>query len=202
MLSGPLSVVQCFLITWMQTSWKVQGKCGILSHAYLVCCCCLVTELCLTLWDSMDYIACQALLPMEFSRQKSWSELPFSSPGKSSQPRDQTSISCLAGRFCTLELVNKLWCRGRGSLALCLEESQNGNTWCRGKPPGDPMTLPPITVVDVCNNDPWPVSKIKPCLLSILKKAGIFPGGPMVVNSPVNAETLIQSLVRELRSHR
>ena len=32
---------------------------------------------------------------MEFSRQEYWSKLPFPSPGESSQPRNQTGISCI-----------------------------------------------------------------------------------------------------------
>ena len=46
-----------------------------------VCVCVLVTQLCPTLCDSMDYIARQAPLSMEFSRQEYWSGLPFPSPG-------------------------------------------------------------------------------------------------------------------------
>ena len=48
-----------------------------------------------TLWT----VACQALLSMEISRQEYWSGLPFPSPGLSSQPRDQTQVSHIAGRF-------------------------------------------------------------------------------------------------------
>ena len=36
--------------------------------------------------DSMDCIACQAPLFMEFSRQEYWSELPFPSPGDIPHP--------------------------------------------------------------------------------------------------------------------
>ena len=37
---------------------------------------------------------------MEFQRQECWGpELPFFSPGESSRPRDQTQVSCVAGRF-------------------------------------------------------------------------------------------------------
>ena len=39
---------------------------------------------------------------MEFPRQEYWSGLPFFSRG-SSWPRDQTHISCIAGRFLTAE---------------------------------------------------------------------------------------------------
>ena len=41
----------------------------------------LTTQQCLTLCDSMFYIAHQAPLSMEFSRQGYWSGLPVSSPG-------------------------------------------------------------------------------------------------------------------------
>ena len=37
-------------------------------------------QLCPTLYDPMDYIACQAPLFMEFSRQENWSGLPFLPP--------------------------------------------------------------------------------------------------------------------------
>ena len=38
-----------------------------------------VTQSCLTLYDFMNCIACQASLSMEFSRQEYWNGLPFSS---------------------------------------------------------------------------------------------------------------------------
>ena len=38
-------------------------------------------QLCPTLYDPMDYIACQAPLFMGFSRQKYWSGLPCPPPG-------------------------------------------------------------------------------------------------------------------------
>ena len=40
-------------------------------------------------------------------RQEYWSGLPFCSPGGTSWPRDQTHVSCLAGRFFTTELPEK-----------------------------------------------------------------------------------------------
>ena len=46
----------------------------------------LVTQLCPTLCDPMDCIACEAPLSMEFSRQESWSGLPFASPGNLPDP--------------------------------------------------------------------------------------------------------------------
>ena len=38
---------------------------------------------------------------MGFSRQEYWSGLPWPSPGESSQPREQTQVSCIPGRFFT-----------------------------------------------------------------------------------------------------
>ena len=44
-------------------------------------------------------VAHQAPLSMEFSRQLKWVTIPFSKG--SSQPRDQTQVSCIAGEFFT-----------------------------------------------------------------------------------------------------
>ena len=46
----------------------------------------LLTQSCLTLCDPMNYIARQAPLSMEFSRQVYWSGSPFLSPGDLSHP--------------------------------------------------------------------------------------------------------------------
>ena len=48
--------------------------------------CVFAAQSCSTLCDPMDYIACQAPLSMEFSRQEYWSGLPFPSPGDLSDP--------------------------------------------------------------------------------------------------------------------
>ena len=47
-------------------------------------------------------VVCQAPLSMGFSRQEYWRGLPFPSPGESSQPRDGTWVSCIAGRVFTI----------------------------------------------------------------------------------------------------
>ena len=47
-------------------------------------------------------VACQAPLSMEFSRPEYWSVLPFLSARESSQPKDQTWVSCIAGGFFTV----------------------------------------------------------------------------------------------------
>ena len=53
-------------------------------------------RLCATLWA----VGCQAPLSMGFSRQEYWIAISFFRG--SSQPRDGTSISCIAGRFFTI----------------------------------------------------------------------------------------------------
>ena len=51
-------------------------------------------QLCPTLCDPMDCIACQAPLSMGFSRQEYWSGLPCPPQGwRLSQPRDGTCVS-------------------------------------------------------------------------------------------------------------
>ena len=42
----------------------------------------LVTQLCLTLWDPMDYRPPGSSVHGVFSRQEYWSGLPFPSPGE------------------------------------------------------------------------------------------------------------------------
>ena len=89
--------------------------------------------LCRTLCDLMDcspHQAPQAPLSMGFSRQEYWNGLPFPPPGGSSQPRNQTHLSCLSciGRQTLYHLSHLgslvLWLeKGRGSkvpVTLCL----------------------------------------------------------------------------------
>ena len=69
-------------------------------HTRKFVCVCLVSQLSLTLCDLMDCVA-QAPLSMGFSRQEYWSGCLFLLWG-SSQPRDRTLVSCIAGRFFTV----------------------------------------------------------------------------------------------------
>ena len=63
-----------------------------------VCVCVLVAQLCLTLCDPMDYSPPGSSICGIFqARILEWVAIPFSRG--SSQPRDQTHISCIAGRF-------------------------------------------------------------------------------------------------------
>ena len=66
----------------------------------------LVTQLCLTLCNSMDCSppgsSVHGILQ---ARILEWAAIPFSS--RSSQPRDRTRISCFAGRFFTIGATRK-----------------------------------------------------------------------------------------------
>ena len=69
-------------------------------HSLWKCCCCSVTKSCLTLVTTRT-VAHQALLE--------WVAISFSKG--SSQPRDQTWVSCFAGRFFTIWAIREdpLW---------------------------------------------------------------------------------------------
>ena len=68
-------------------------------------------------------VARQAPLSLRFSRQEYWNGLPFPSPGESpSQPRDQTSISCIS---CTSSQILSHWA-----------------TWEAPRSPGPPQITP------------------------------------------------------------
>ena len=81
------------LLYWLcQSLWLCGGGGG------------LVAKSCLTLATPRT-VACQAPLSVGFSRQGYWSGLPFPSPGDlpdpGIEPRNQTQVSCFAGRFFT-----------------------------------------------------------------------------------------------------
>ena len=79
------------------------------------------------------YIACQVPLSMGFSRQESWSGLPFSSSGDLSNPGIEPvppMFPALAGRFFTPEPRGKPWPR---PLCVCAKLLQSCLTLC------DPM---------------------------------------------------------------
>ena len=80
-----------------------------LSHQSTMLCyvLCLVAQSCLTLCDPMDYIARQAPLSMGIlqARILQWVAMPFS--WGSSQPRDQSQVSCIAGGFVTVRATRE-----------------------------------------------------------------------------------------------
>ena len=67
----------------------------------------LVTQLCPTFCTPWT-VAHWAPLSMGFSRQEHWSGLPLLSPGESSQPRNWTWVSYIAGRFFTYWAVKEI----------------------------------------------------------------------------------------------
>ena len=88
----------------------------------------IVAQLCLTLCNLMDY--------MEFSRPEYWSGQPFPSPGDFSQPRDQTQVSHLVGRFLPAEPQGKPKNIRVGSLSFLqrifpIQELNQGLLHCR-----------------------------------------------------------------------
>ena len=69
--------------------------------------CVLVTQLCLTLCDPMNCLACQVLHPWEFSKEEYWSRLLFPPPGDLPNPGIELTYPALAGRFLTNEPPGK-----------------------------------------------------------------------------------------------
>ena len=61
-------------------------------------------------------VACQAPLPMEFSRQEYWNGLLFPTPADLPEPRDQT---CILGIFCTSRQILYHWASGKPKIWRC-----------------------------------------------------------------------------------
>ena len=81
----------------------------LLFYYFHIACMLKLLQSCPTLYNPWT-VAHQAPLSMEFSRQEYWSGLPMLSSRGSSQPRDQTHISCgscIAGGFFTTEPLGK-----------------------------------------------------------------------------------------------
>ena len=79
----------------------LQADCGA-GYTHL-CCCCLVTKLCLTLYcDPIDYSPPGSSV-MGFSRQEYWSGLLFPSLRDLPDPGIEPVFSALAGGFFTTE---------------------------------------------------------------------------------------------------
>ena len=64
-----------------------------------VCVCVLVTQSYVPLCESMDYIACQVPVSMEFSRKEYWSGLSFPSPKDFPNPGIKPMSSIAGGLF-------------------------------------------------------------------------------------------------------
>ena len=70
---------------------------------HIILCVYAHTQSCPTLCEPMDYIACQAPVSMEFSRQEYWSGLSFPSPRDLPYPGIKSMSLALAGGFFTTE---------------------------------------------------------------------------------------------------
>ena len=81
----------CFVILWQ--SWTPWGAVSFFPH----CCCSLVAKLCLTLYHLMDSSLPGSSIHGIF-QARILERVAISLSGGSSWPRDQTWVSCLAGR--------------------------------------------------------------------------------------------------------
>ena len=76
--------------------------CHLVKTVTVTLCLCLVAQSCPTLCDPMDYIAHQAPLSTGTPQARILEWVAMPSFRGSSLPRDQTQVSCSAGRFFTL----------------------------------------------------------------------------------------------------
>ena len=86
---------------------------------------------CVWLFATPWTVAHQAPLSMGFSRQEYWSGLPFLFSRGSSQPRDQTQVSCIAGR------CFNLWAISSKALRTKLRFSWKQNKFLLGRAASD-----------------------------------------------------------------
>ena len=84
----------------------------------------LVTQSRPTLCDPMDCKALQAPLTMEFSRQEYWRGVATPFYRGSSQSRDQTWVSYIAGRLFTVWATRVAW-EGKGILKITFRGLKN-----------------------------------------------------------------------------
>ena len=92
----------CFIIPVLD----VKGPLTVVFHTHLPLHSCSMVSNSLQPWT----VACQAPPSMEFSRQESWSALPFSTPGDFPDPGiepESPESPTLAGRFLTTEPSGK-----------------------------------------------------------------------------------------------
>ena len=95
-----------------------------------------LAQLCPTLCNPTD-CSHQAPLSMEFSRQEYWSGVAISFPRGSSQPRDQTWVSCITGRFFIIWATRE----ARAAVSPCGRLEKNTKTivaltlWWSNSPP-------------------------------------------------------------------
>ena len=90
----------------------------IVCNYFLCSMLCLVSQSCLTLCKSMNYIAHQAPLSMGFSRQEYWSELPCPPPGDFPKPGIEPRSRTLQADALPPEPPGKSMNTGVGGLSL------------------------------------------------------------------------------------
>ena len=86
-------------LNWTDVTLKLTGWSGVHGTPSPQATACNMRIRSLSVPDSLqDYRPSGSFFP-GLPRQEYWSGLPFPTPGQSSQPRDRTHVSCIAGRF-------------------------------------------------------------------------------------------------------
>ena len=115
-----------------------------LNHAVCVWLCVLVTQACLALCDPMNYsLPGSSVHGIFHARILEW--VVISSSRWFSQPRDQTQVSCLAGRFFTTEPRLPRWYQWQ-KICLQMQRCQRPgfNPWVRKIPWGRKWLPTPV----------------------------------------------------------
>ena len=99
------SVTGVNLCSFFQNNPNTRGA-TIDSTTMCVLSCSVVSD---SLWPH-ELLPIRLLCPWGFSRQEYWSVLPCLPPGESSQPRNQTQVSCIVGRFLTVWATREVPC--------------------------------------------------------------------------------------------
>ena len=112
-------------------SWCAPG-CPDCKRSFVFLCLCLVTQLCPTLCDPMNCSppGCSAHGTLQI-RILGWVAMPSSR--RSSQPRDWTQISCIAGGFCTI------W----ATMETCVSRQRQTHSWFECLTPYSPFHQTP-----------------------------------------------------------
>ena len=103
----PLDSVLCSLLYchWWGWWWKLTL---LLIYTSNICMCVVITQLCLTLCDPMDYSPSGSSVHRILqARIQEWVAIPFSKG--SSQSRDWTRVSCIASRFFIYICIQASW---------------------------------------------------------------------------------------------
>ena len=88
-----ISLCTAKMITWMKTHQFLFFYKNLVAIETVAVC---VSLICVRLFAAPWTVARQTPLPMEFSRQEYWSEVPFPTPGGSSWPRNPNRyLQCL-----------------------------------------------------------------------------------------------------------